>query len=98
MISVEYSFKWSVYLLFLLTLIFDGMGRLGQIGSIQAPCKILTLGTEIKKSLVEPFKVPIIKAEQAKNVFGGYFPTEHNGVTNYKCCWESLLTFTCNKV
>ena len=31
---------------------------------------------------MEPFKVPIIKAECAKNVFGGHFATERNGVTN----------------
>ena len=31
---------------------------------------------------MEPFKVPIIKAEYAKNVFGEHFPTERNGVTN----------------
>ena len=36
--------------LFLLTLIFDRMGRLGQIEPIRIPCKILKLGTEIKKS------------------------------------------------
>ena len=36
--------------LFLLTLIFEHMRRLGQIGSIHTHCKILTLGTEIKKS------------------------------------------------
>ena len=29
---------------------FDRMGKLGQIRSIQTPCKILTLGTEIKES------------------------------------------------
>ena len=29
---------------------FDSMGRLGQIGSSRAPCKILTLDTEIKNS------------------------------------------------
>ena len=31
---------------------------------------------------MDPFKVPIIKAEYAKNVFGGHFPTEHNSVTD----------------
>ena len=32
---------------------------------------------------MKPFKVPTIKAEYAKNVFGGHFSTEHNGVTDY---------------
>ena len=32
---------------------------------------------------MDPFKVSIIKAEYAKNVFGWHFPTEHNGVVNY---------------
>ena len=50
MISITLSFEWSLYQLFLLTLIFDRMGRLEQIGSIRTPYKILTLGTEIKKS------------------------------------------------
>ena len=33
----------------MLALILGHMGRLGQIGSICTPCKILTLGTEIKE-------------------------------------------------
>ena len=37
MISIKLSFKWNVYQLFLLTLIFDRMERLGQIGFIQIP-------------------------------------------------------------
>ena len=61
MISFKLSFKWGEYQLFLLTLIFDRMERLEQIGSIRTPCKNLTLGAEIKKS--EHFKVRIIKAE-----------------------------------
>ena len=31
------------------------IGRLGQIGSFQTLCKILTLGTEIKKSTGETY-------------------------------------------
>ena len=50
------------------------MERLGQMESSQTFSKIFTLGTKIK--------VPIIKAEYAKDVFGGHFPTEHNGVAN----------------
>ena len=50
MISIKLSFKWGMYQTFLLTLVFDRKGELGQIGSSQTPCKILTLGTEIKKS------------------------------------------------
>ena len=38
---------------------------------------------KLKNRPVDPFKVSIIKAEYAKNVFGGHFPIEHNGVTNY---------------
>ena len=49
MISTKLSLN-CVYQLFLLTLIFDRMGRLGQIVAIRTPFKILTLGTEIKKS------------------------------------------------
>ena len=55
MIGIKLSLKWGVYQLCLLTLILDGMERLGQIGSIQTPCKNLTLGTEIKKSVGETF-------------------------------------------
>ena len=61
MISIKLSFKWGVYQLFLLTLIFERVGRLGQIRSIRTPYKILTL--ELKNRPVEPFNVPIIKAE-----------------------------------
>ena len=50
MISIKLTFKWGVYQPFLLTLAFDRMGRLGQIASSPTPCKILTLGIEIKKS------------------------------------------------
>ena len=32
---------------------------------------------------MDPFEVPIIKAEYAKNCCGGHFPTEHSGVTDY---------------
>ena len=45
---------------FLLTLVFDRVERLGQISSSQNPCKILTFDTEIKNRPVELFKVPII--------------------------------------
>ena len=38
---------------------------------------------KLKNRPVEPFEVPIIKAEYAKNVFGRHFPTEHKGVTDY---------------
>ena len=41
---------------------------------------------KLKNWPVEPFQVPISKAEYAKKVFGGHFPTEHNGVTEYKVC------------
>ena len=44
-----------MYQPFLLTWIFGSMGKLGQIGSRQTPCKILSLGTEIKKSVDGPF-------------------------------------------
>lgn len=37
---------------------------------------------KLKSRPVEPFKVPIIKEEYAKNVFRGHFPTEHNRVTD----------------
>lgn len=33
---------------------------------------------------MEPFKVPIIKADYAKKAFRGYFLTNHNGVTDCK--------------
>ena len=55
MISIKLSFKLDVYQLFILTLIFDRMGRLGQSSPFEPPCKILTLGTEIKKSAGETF-------------------------------------------
>ena len=40
---------------------------------------------------METFKVPIIKAEYAKTVFGGDFPTEHNSMTNYDI-WFALIS------
>ena len=52
MISIEIS--WGIYQSILLTLIFDPMGRLKQIGSSETPCKFLTLGTGIEKSADEP--------------------------------------------
>ena len=67
-----------------LTLILGRVGRLGQIRFSRTPCKIVTLGTEIKNRPVDPFKVPFIKTEHAKkNFFGAHFPTEHNSVTEY---------------
>ena len=32
---------------------------------------------------MEPFNVPTIKVECAKNVLGGHFPTKYNDVTDY---------------
>ena len=61
------------------------MGRLGKIGSIRTPCKILTLGTEIKKPNL--LKYPLSKQNKQTNVFGGHFPTEDNGVTDYCACF-----------
>ena len=58
------------------------MRRLGEIGSSETPCNILTLDTGIKKWVGGNFKVLIMRAEYAKNVFGGHFPTEYNGVTD----------------
>ena len=37
--SIKLSFKLVAYQLFLLTLIFDRMGRLGEIESVQNPVK-----------------------------------------------------------
>ena len=55
MISIKLSFKWGVYQSFLLPLVFDPLGRLGQISSTQTPFKFLTLGTETEKSAGGPF-------------------------------------------
>ena len=52
MINIELS--WGIYQPILLTLIFDPMARVEQIGSSQTPSKILTLGTEIEKSADRP--------------------------------------------
>ena len=82
--STKLSFKWGVNQLFLLTLIFDSMGRLGQIGSIQAPCKILTFGTEIKKSSGGTFSSTHYQSWISKKCFWREYPTEHNYVTDYK--------------
>ena len=46
---------------------------------------------KLKNWPVDIFQVPIIKATYAKNVFGGHFPTEHNGVTDYKVCSVSII-------
>ena len=50
MISIKLPFKWGVSKLFLLTLVFERMGKLGRVESSQTPCKILILGVEIKTS------------------------------------------------
>ena len=65
---------------FLLRLIFDCMGKLGQIGFSQNPCKILTSGTEITKSADGPFQS--IRYQYAKNIYGGHFPTEQNQLSS----------------
>ena len=39
---------------------------------------------KLKNRPVELFKVLISKQNKQKNVFGGHFPTEYNGVTDYK--------------
>ena len=54
------------------------MGRLGQIGSSQTPCQILNLGGG------PLLKYPLPKQNMKENIFGGHFPSEHNGVTNFK--------------
>ena len=64
MISIKLSFRWGVYQLFLLTLVFERMGRLEQIGSSRLPCKMLTLDAEIKKiGWWNLFTVSIINSE-----------------------------------
>ena len=63
---------------FFIDIDFYHMGRLGP------PHKILTLGTEIKKiDRWTYLKYPLSKQNIQKNVIGGHFITEHNGVTNY---------------
>ena len=69
MISIKLSFKWCVHQLFLLTLIFDRMGRLGQIGSIQTPRKILTWSTETKNSAGGIFKSTHYQSRISKKMF-----------------------------
>ena len=59
------------------------MRRLGQIVSSPTPLKLSLWAPNLKYRPVELFKVHIIKAEYAKNVFGGHLPTDHKGVTNY---------------
>ena len=51
-------------------------------GKIHLPVKFCLWALELENRLVEPFKVPIIKVEYAKNAFGGAFSTEHKGVTD----------------
>ena len=41
---------------------------------------------KLKNWSMEPFKVLIRKAEYARKIFEGHFPTEHNGVADYKVC------------
>ena len=41
---------------------------------------------KLKNWSMEPFQVLISKAEYARKIFGGHFPTEHNGVADYKVC------------
>ena len=81
MVRIKLFFKSVIYQSFLLTVVFESMGRLGQIGSSQT-CKILTLGTEIEKPAAGLFKVSIIKAEYVKECFWRTFPTKDNGVTH----------------
>ena len=80
----ELSFRWGVHQFFLLTLIFDRMGRLGQIGSMQTPCKIVTSGHwRYKIGRWNLLKYQLSKQNKQNHVFGGHFPTGHNGVTDY---------------
>ena len=58
-------------------------GKLGQIESSPTPLKLSLWAPNLKYWSVEPLKVHIIKAEYAKNVFGGHLPTDHEGVTDY---------------
>ena len=44
------------------------MGRLGQIESIQTPCKILTLGTEIQKSVGATFQSTHYQSRISKKI------------------------------
>ena len=69
MISIKLPLKWGVYQLLLWTLLFDRMGRLGQIRSIQTPCKILTLGTEIKKLAGGTFESIHYQSRISKKLF-----------------------------
>ena len=54
---------------FLVTLIFDRMGRLGQIRSIETPYKILTCGTEIKRLVNGTFQSNHYESRISKKVF-----------------------------
>ena len=71
---------------FLLTLIFDRMRRLGQIGSSPTSCNILTLGNEIKKLAGGTLSSTHWQSRIWKKGFWRHFPTEHNGLTDYKVC------------
>ena len=68
MISIKLFFNRGVYQRFFLTLIFDHMERLGQIKCSQIPCKILTLGTEIKKLVSGPFESTYYQSRICKNM------------------------------
>ena len=56
------------------------MGRLGQIGSICTPCKILTLGTEIKNLAGGSFQHFIIKVSELL----------HQKINNWLFAWNLL--------
>ena len=78
----------------MLTLTFDRMGRLGQIGPIPTPCKILTLRTELKKiGRWNLSKYPLSKQNKQKNVFEGDFPAVHNYVTDYIILSKKFITY-----
>ena len=63
-----------MYQPFLLALVFDRVGKLGQIRSSQTPTKILTLGAELKNWPMDLLKYPLSKQNMQKKKFGGAFP------------------------
>ena len=68
MVSIKF-FKWGVCQLFLLTLIFDCMERLRQIGSLWTLCKSYNLCTEIKKSAGGTFQSTHYQSRICKKMF-----------------------------
>ena len=69
MISIKSSFKWGVYHLFLLTLIFDSMGIFGNTGPFEPSVKFWLRALKLKIGQWNLLKYPLSKYKKQKKMF-----------------------------